>query len=1197
MKKAALLMLSVLFVPIVSYAQGLGSIVGTVTDPSGAAIASAKVTAKETGTGFVREGGTDDQGYYVIPSLRPAAYLVSVEARGFSTAKENITLLADQTLTVNVQLKLGVSTETVTVTSGDTQVDTTTATLKQVIEQQRLTELPLNGRNAAQLTLLVSGAVNSPGGGADQGFTKTFPGAVTISANGARQNMVSYQLDGGNYVDEYTNVNQPFPFPDALQEFSAQTSNYSAEYGQNAGAVVNVITRSGANNFHGDVFEFVRNAVFNARGFFAPFTLPNGQPTKDKGRDQIKRSQFGGTVGGPIIHDKTFFFAGYQGTRFRNIGNASRSTLPSTNFAPNAIPASGPVTSSAICNPGPNQAACDIETYLNTGGPGGGPGTIDPVSLNILKGLPLTASRTVIFLRPQDDNYDEVIGKADHSFSRSDRVAVRYDYNRFHRDAVFDPANFLTYANGATIPAQNALIHETHLFKANLINDFRFGYSREAATRGPASTVPSVKTLGSNIPFQPATNAIQQIRVNNGFSFGDNPNASFVRNNFTWSDDVSWVVAKHDLRFGGVIERSRVDLNNLFFQPAEFSFCTLAPGQTPTPPLFQNFLAGILCDYTSNVAFRQGAGEFKNNRGLFSGVYFQDNYKVNRRLAVNFGLRYEPALPWREIKGRVEQFRLSGLMAGVHSTQFPNAPAGVYFPGDPGVPENGVEASLKNFAPRGGFALDLFGDGKTSLRGGAGIFYDTRIPGIINNRFVDVTPFSPQLILSSAATAGSAGRPGTFSDPLCTQSGTSSKVPGGCAPAANLFPAPFPPPSNATFAPNLLVVSWDPAHSYQAPTLYNWNLAIERQLPSSVLVRAAYVGSHGSHLKETIAFNVFPVCGGSQPSCVGLQSRLNAIAGSPNVFGTTNNGPTQDAQDVNSSYHSLQLSAEKRVSHGLTILGNYTWSKSIDDLPNGGGVADVGADTVSVRPWDDLVRHQFDRGPSDFDHTHRFVASYVWQLPGLSKTKGVLRQVFGGWELGGVVSAQTGRPFTVLQGTNASGTGIGQDRGTFCTGLNPNAANAPPNNINTDPCVQGSNAYAPGACAVITVSCVNWLNPLAFEPSTVPDPTQPDPKNPGKFLPKNNPLILGTFGTMGKNSFRLPGAYTWDMGLSKNFSFTERWKLQFRAEFFNAFNRANFMDDSASLTNFQKLSSTNNFGAIQQAADPRIGQLALKLFF
>jgi hypothetical protein len=1083
---------ALLFVPLFSHAQGLGSVAGRVTDPSGAAVASAKVIATQEGTGYSRTAVTDTEGLYVIPSLQPATYNLTVGAKGFNTSKETgIALLADQTLTVNFVLKLGMATEVVMVSGTALQVDTSTSTLKQVIEQQRLVELPLNGRNAAQLTLLVPGAVNSPGGGADQGSTKTFPGAVTISANGSRQNQVSYQLDGANHVDEYTNVNQPFPFPDALQEFSVQTSNYSAEYGQNAGAVVNVITRSGSNKFHSEVFEFLRNAVFNAKNFFAPLTL------KDNGRDQLKRNQFGGTIGGPIIHDKTFFFAGFQGTRLRNVGNPTNTTVPSQ---------------------------ADITAFTAGGG------TIDPTVANLLPLLPIQpTTRPVTFVRPDRQNFNEVLGKVDHAFSQNDRLSVRYDFNYFSKAAVFVPTNILTYADGSKITNQNYLIHETHVFRPDLLNDFRFSYAREKASRGPASTVPSVKTLGSNIPFQPATNAIQQIRVNGFFSFGDNPPAAFVRNNFTWSDDVSWVKGKHDFRFGGVLERSRVDLDNLFFQPAEFSF-----------PSLNAFLSGALGDYSGNVAFRQGAGEFKNNRGLFSGVYAQDNYKVTRRLTVNFGLRYEPALPWREIKGRQEQFRLSGLIAGVRSTQFPNAPPGVYFPGDPGVPENGVEASWKDFAPRLGFAYDVFGDGKTSLRGGAGIFYDTRIPGIINNRFVDVTPFSPQLILST-----SGAKPGTISDPLCTLASTQSRL--GCTAQANLFPASFPPSSNATFAPNLLVVSWDPAHSYQAPTLYNWNLAVERQLPSAVLVRAAYVGSHGSHLKETIAFNVSPV-GSVTPS-----PRLNAIAGT-NVFGTTNNGPTQDAQDINSFYHSLQLSAEKRMSHGLTILGNYTWSKSIDDLPNGGGVADVGADTVSSRPWDDPLRHQFDRGPSDFDHTHRFVASYVWELPGPLRANGLLRQVFGGWQLGGVVSAQTGRPFTVLSGSNNSGTGIGQDRANLI-----------------------GNPYGPGACAAakITTSCVDWLNPASFQSNS-----------------------SGTFGNIGKGSFRLPGSYTWDMGLSKNFSFTERLKLQFRAEFFNVFNRANFMDDSASLTNFQKISA-GAFGSFRagQASDPRIGQLALKLFF
>src|SRR5690348_16599446 len=307
----------VLLLSSISFAQGLGSIVGTVTDSSGAVIPGAKITVLEAGTGLNRTAVADSQGYYVVPSLKPAQYLVSAEASGFRTSKETVTLLANQTLTVNSKLQIGSSTEVVEVTSTQLQVDTTTPTLKQVLEGQRVLDLPLEGRNAAQLTLLVPGTIKDENnGGADQGGQKTFPGAVSYSINGSRQNQTSYQLDGGNFVDEYSNVNQPFPFPDALQEFSVQTSNYGAEYGQNAGGVVNVVTKSGTNEFHGDAFDFMRNALFNARNWGSNFS------SYDHGRDQFKRNQFGGTIGGPIIRNKTFFFAGYQGTITRNLGNS-----------------------------------------------------------------------------------------------------------------------------------------------------------------------------------------------------------------------------------------------------------------------------------------------------------------------------------------------------------------------------------------------------------------------------------------------------------------------------------------------------------------------------------------------------------------------------------------------------------------------------------------------------------------------------------------------------------------------------------------------------------------------------------------------------------------------------------------------------------------------------------------------------------
>lgn len=1104
MKKNLLLLglSGLLFISRVSWAEGFGSISGVVTDPTGAVVAGAEVTATEGATGSSRTAATNGEGYYVVPSLRPAEYTLTVVAKGFQKLTQTkVTVLADQALHINLSLKLGGTSEVVEVVGQPVQVDTTTSTVKQVIEQQRISELPLNGRNAAELTLLVPGAVVMPavenptgttGGGVNQGVTKTFPGAVVVSTNGARQNQISYQLDGGNNVDEYTNVNQPFPFPDALQEFSVQTSNYSAEYGQNAGGVVNIITKSGANRFHGDGFEFLRNAVFNARNFFASPTLSNGAPAKDGGRDQLKRNQFGGTIGGPILHDRTFFFAGYQGTRFRSDGTPDSRTLPSA-------------------------AARATVT--------------DPASIKLLSFIPVGQ---VTFSRPDRRNTDEVISKVDHSLRANDRLELRHYWAHFHRDPVFDPTNILTYSDGSTITSQNFLIHETHIVNVGMVNDFRFSFSREVANRGPAANVPSVADLGVNI-FQPSNGkAIQSINVqgSGGFSFGDNPKAAFVRNNFTWSDDYTWVRGKHDLHFGGVIERSRVDLNNPgFFGYGTFTFSS-----------FANFAIGRLSN------FQQGAGEFKNNRGLFAGVYVQDNFKLSRRLTLNLGLRYEPGLPWREDKNRFEQFLLAkAVPGGPTSTLFTNAPPGLFFSGDPGVPQNGVNASLNNFSPRAGFAWDVFGDGKTSVRGGAGIFYDTRITGIINNRMVDLTPFSPQV--------GPLAPPGPFSDPYCLN-GVNCTGPG----IPNPFPISFPVARTFVFPFPLQAISFDPSSKYMIPTLYNWNLAVEHEFSSGFLARAAYVASHGTHLKETVQLNPANVASGA--TNIDVRRRLNLPFAGPNctvvpatkTTGCPYNNVLMDIQDINSSYNSLQLSLEKRVSRGLTILANYTWSKSIDTLPVGGGVSEIGADSASALPWDNPNRHAFDRGPSDFDHTHRFVGSYVWQLPALQKENNVLRGVFGNWQLSGVATAQTGRPFTAVSGLSApndkSQTGIGQDRAVI-----------------------SGPAYGSGACATVTTKCVDFLNPASF--------TQP---------------AAGTFGNVGKGSLRWPGYFDWDMGLARTFPLSERFSLQFRAEYFNVFNRVNYRSDDSTVSNAGNRNASG-FGRITSAEDPRIGQLALKILF
>ena len=307
----------------VAWAQGSSTINGTVTDPSGAVVPTAKITVVEVDTHLSREAVTNAEGFFVLGSMRPTRYSMTVEASGFRTFHQTgIDLLVDGTITIGVKLDLGATTDVVTVEASTVQVDSTTPTLRQVIDSARMVELPLNGRNAAQLTVLVAGAVNAPSNNADQGTTKTFPGAVTISVNGGRSNNVSYNLDGVHAEDILSNVNQPLPMPDALQEFSVQTSNYSAEYGQNSSGVVNVVTKSGTNAFHGNAFEFVRNAVFNARDFFSPT------------RDQLKRNQYGGTIGGPVMKNRLFFFGGFQGTRIRNFTGGRSASVPTAAKSP-----------------------------------------------------------------------------------------------------------------------------------------------------------------------------------------------------------------------------------------------------------------------------------------------------------------------------------------------------------------------------------------------------------------------------------------------------------------------------------------------------------------------------------------------------------------------------------------------------------------------------------------------------------------------------------------------------------------------------------------------------------------------------------------------------------------------------------------------------------------------------------------------
>ena len=1073
-----------------AWGQGLSSISGTITDPTGALVPRAKVTVVELGTGLSRTASANADGYYVINSLRPTGYSFTVEAPGFRTlSQQGITLLANETVTMNSKLELGSIAETVNVQANVVQVDTTTATLRQVVDSARMIELPLNGRNAAQLTALVAGAVNAPSNNADQGATKTFPGAVTVSVNGGRQNNIAFNIDGVHSEDIFSNVNQPLPMPDALQEFSFQTSNFSAEYGQNSAGVVNVVTKSGTNAFHGDAFEFVRNAQFNARNFFAA------------SRDQLKRNQYGGTIGGPILKDKLFFFGGYQGTRIRNT-QGGRSA-----FVPTAADLAGDFSAYLnAADPNNPQRRAVVLKDPTTGKPY--PNNIIPVSsfsapaLAMLKYLPVSSagSGLAFYSTPIIQNFEEFITRIDYSLSANDRLNYRINKAWFSSPGIFANNNLLTYADYTPDNSYNTAIQETHIFSPTLLNDFRFGVTRETTSRHPPANVPNVRDFGVQNVYQTPDKAIESFNVSGYFGFGAFADSVFARTTFDWYDTIHWVKGRHNFSIGGSFERARFNQNNHLFQNGTYSFTGDITGNA-----LADFLTGRLRTFT------QGWGSFQKDRNILFSLFFQDTFKASSRLSLNYGIRFEPSFPWHDLYNQAEAFSPALYAQGVRSKVYTNAYPGEIFTGDAGFPADGRSNSWNNFAPRFGFAYDPFGDAKTSVRGGVGIFLNSRVPAFSNDAMVQTSPFSPTVSFINPA--------GLFSNPYQGFS--------------NPFPLNFPVPHDFVFPTPVRAYSWDASHyKLQTPTVYNWNLTLERQLKNDWLVRAAYVASRTNHLVENEQLNAAVYIPGST---------LSPDARRPYKPYTS---IVQETASGNSWYQSMQLSLEKRLAHGFTILANYTWSHSNDNLPFGADVTSPMLNAGFVMPPTVQGFKSLDQGPSDFDYRHVFIVSYVWQLPSLSKMNRLVREIAGGWEISGITSAQTGNPLTILAGKDQSQTAIGMDHGQLLS----------------------QNIYTSGACAV-QAPCVNFLAPSAFA------------------LP-----ALGKFGNLAKGSLRGPGLLNFDLGIFKTFPITERWTLQFRAEFFNAFNRANFNSPGTTV-------SAGGFGSILSARDPRIGQLALKILF
>lgn len=1026
--------LVVLVCSISAYAQG-GSvtITGVVTDPTGAVIPGAKVVATDKSTATAHAATSGANGQFTIPSLRPTTYTVEVEAAGFKKYVQDIVMLADQIRDMDVHMQVGQATQQITVESSAVAVNTVSQELSQVIESSRVSDLPLNGRNAADLTLLVPGAVSalSNNSGGLQGDTKQIPGAEAIAVNGARPDQIGYNLDGGNNEDLMSNVNNPFPMPDSLQEFSVQTNSFDAQYGNNAGAVVNVVTKSGTNQWHGDAFEFIRNRVFNAKNYYANTV------------DPLKRNQFGATIGGPIHRNTTFFFFGWQKTIIRTKNNATNAVVPTADNLAGNFSLTNPTT--VINNP---------FTHTPYGGSNASIGPLDPVALKIAALLPTlpagSTTNSTTYATPLKQDFNEYTARVDQTLHGQDRLFGRFFLIRYVHAPSYDGKNLLTVVPGSTVQSQNWAVGYTKIIKSNLVNSLVLDALRTASDRGQGGIVPQMTDFGSTVWQLPkAQGGMRNFSVSGDFTIGSFTDAMFVRNTADVRDVLSWTKGKHDMTFGYSLELDQSIIRNTDLENGSFNFTSDVTGLA---------LASFLLGYQHS--FSQTSGDFSDSHENPMGAFANDKWKITPRLTLNLGVRYEPQQVMKEIRGRIQQFRPDAQVAGVHSSIIPSAPAGLFFIGDKyngtAVPDRGQSGDFNNFGPRIGLAWDPAGNGKTSIRAGGGLFFYSRLPGLFLNDAAISAPFSERIDLNDSATGAS--QIGPLTNPLANY--------------PSFYAAGFPQryilanaPKTAAFVANPQLYSLQPGVKWTTPEIYDWNITVERQLRADMVFHGSYVGTRGNHLRQDVNLNPAVYTAGSSAS---TQAR-RPYQPFGNIYENRNSGA--------SGYNGLQLGLEKRPAGGsgilsqITLLANYTYSKATDyGLAENGGITDIGSSIGSGMSYYDPRQHAFETGPATFDRTHHMVVSYVWNMPKLSSSNELVRNTIGGWQWTGIYSYTSGDPLTILAGTDVSKTNNGVDRADF---IGTGALGS-----------RGTPTACPVGSSTNIIHCQSWLDKTLFAAPT-----------------------------------------------------------------------------------------------------------------
>jgi len=1155
------------------WANDGGSLFGTLTDPNGALIPGARITATETATGVKQTVTSDMHGVYSFQSLAVGRYDVEVEASGFKPLRRTgVVIDLSSKVVADMSLTIGERTETVTVSGAAARVETADTQTGQVITGQQMTAVPLNGRSYTDLLALQSGVVPvtsltqetqqdvgvsafSPSGGLNPG---------TISINGQREFANSFVLNGSDVEEDVNLGTAIIPNLDSIAEFRILTSNFDAEHGEFSGGQIEVVTKSGTNAFHGDAFEFLRNTDLDARNYFSPT------------RGVFEQNQFGGTLGGPIQKNQMFFFADYQGTRSTQGIDTGQIPVPSLQERSGDF--SGVASSLTETVSGPYLAQL-LGQKLGYGVTAGEPyyfsgctssaQCVLPNALlpqrawsapaaNLLKYIPSPNSANGTF---STSSYNQTLQDDKGAYRLDDTTRWGTLSAYYFLDGWTQNNPYPVAQGGANVPGFNALnsgraqllsLGDTKTISPTAVNDFHFSVMRDATDLGQpiggvgTSLASQGFVVGQNtpgiVPLSPKTEGVESVNFNN-FSIGTNTNElKQVNNTFQWRDGFSKVVGAHTIRLGGEFHYDQVNTHPIAQLNGNFLFFGSETGVD-----FADFLLGIPSQYN------QSQLQAFYGRNKYIGAYAQDAWRVTKNLTLNYGLRWDRIEPWYEKYNQIATFE-----PGRQSVVFPGAPAGILFPTDPGIPRTIAPAGNLDFAPRIGLAWSpgsdkdslvgkiLGGPGKTSIRASYGMFY-TAIEALTIGISSANAPYgttytspAPPLFATPFITAASGQNVGQYFPVQLAPLNTSASHPD-----ANIDWSQFEPISGM---PNY-------APGNKIPYTEEYMFSIQRGFGSHTVLDVSYVGTQAHHLLVLKEANP-----GNPALCLQLSNPANLAAGQTpcgpfnesNVFtaasgqvingtrgplGSNFGSDTEETTIGNSNYNSLQVTL-RHTSGPLQLLAAYTFSKSLDQSSN------LGEEVNPLNP-------SLSRALSAFDIPHNFVVSYSYRLP-VERLLGVRNRWTEGWEFSGITRFSSGLPVTLINyGDNS------------LLGAEPN----------------GINNYG-----------VDEPDVAAGSLSLNHNPRNGQPYFNAALFSEN---ALGTPGNASRRYFHGPGMTNFDMALLKNLRLTESKSLQFRLEAFNVFNHAQFFGPQAVDGNI----GSGTFGQVVNAAAPRLVQLGAKFIF